>query len=234
MPASSSKNIQKLENALGASFRNRDLLNEALTHKSFHHETKEKDSSYNERLEFLGDSVLGLVISEHLFKMIPQLSEARMSKIKSEIVKESSLYEIAVDLSVGQCLRLGKGEELSGGRKKRSVLADAVEALIGSLFLDAGFEAARATILRLFEQKISSAASKNEGTDHKSELQELSQELFGTLPVYRITAQQGEEHEKIFTSEVLINGEIFGSGEGRSKKESEKSAAAIALDRLKR
>lgn len=234
MPASSSRNIQKLENALGASFRNRDLLNEALTHKSFHHETKEKDSSYNERLEFLGDSVLGLVVSEHLFKMIPHLSEARMSKLKSEIVKETSLYEIAVELSVGECLRLGKGEELSGGRKKRSVLADAVEALIGALFLDAGFGAARETVLRLFEQKISRAASRHEGTDFKSELQELCQELFGSLPVYRVAAQEGEEHEKIFTSEVMINGELYGSGTGRSKKESEKAAADAALRRLRR
>ncbi|MCE5312284.1 MAG: ribonuclease III [Nitrospiraceae bacterium] len=233
MPASYSKNLSKLENALGVSFRDRELLNEALTHKSFYHESREKNISYNERLEFLGDSVLGLVVAEYLFSINPQLSEARMSKIKSLVVKEASLHDIAEEISVGSCLRLGKGEESSGGRSKKSVLADAVEAIIGAVFLDAGFDAARKTVLHLLEEKILRAASKNEGTDHKSELQELSQELFGSLPVYRIAAQEGEEHEKIFTSEVIVNGELFGSGRGRSKKESEKAAAEAALKKLR-
>ncbi|MBN2655107.1 MAG: ribonuclease III [Nitrospirae bacterium] len=233
MPACFSKNTTELEALLGISFLNRDILSEALTHKSFHHESHNKKSFYNERLEFLGDSVLGLIVAEHLFGLAPMLSEAQMSKLKSQIVKEAVLYEIALDLAVGDYLRLGKGEELSGGRHKKSLLADAVEALIGAVFLDAGYDAAKMTVLKLFEKKIWNALSKKDGVDYKSELQEFTQEFFGKLPLYNIVNEQGEEHEKVFTSEVYIDCDLLGTGRGRSKKESEKAAAKEALAKIK-
>ena len=233
MPACFLRNTTELEALLGISFADRDILGEALTHKSFYHESQNKECFYNERLEFLGDSVLGLVVAEYLFYLEPSLSEAQMSKMKSQIVKESVLYEVALNLSLGDYLRLGKGEESSGGRQKRSVLADAVEALIGAAFLDAGYKAAKNTVLKLFHEKITGALSIRSGVDFKSELQELTQEIYGCLPVYTVINEQGEEHEKIFTSDVSVNGSLLGRGSGRSKKESEKAAAKEALNKIK-
>jgi ribonuclease-3 len=155
-----------------------------------------------------------------------------MSKMKSYLVKESVLFETATRLSLGKYLRLGRGEESTGGRQKKSILSDAVEALFGAIFLDSDYETAKSVILRLFSDKIDNIISKKEGYDFKSELQEKSQGLFGVLPEYRIVKQEGEEHKKVFTAEVYINGQLYGSGTGKSKKDAQMNAAKEALKKL--
>ncbi|MBI5213996.1 MAG: ribonuclease III [Nitrospirae bacterium] len=232
MPASFSKNTEKLEDSLGYRFKDKALLTDALTHKSYHHENPHDAPGHNERLEFLGDSVLGLVIAEDLFLKDAMLTEADMSKMKSYLVKESVLFEIASRLSLGKYLRLGRGEESTGGRQKKSILSDAVEALLGAVFLDSDYKTAKSVITRLFKDKISFAVAQKEGYDFKSELQEKSQSLFAVLPEYKIVKQEGEEHKKIFTAEVYINGQLYGSGTGKSKKDAQMSAAKEALEKL--
>lgn len=227
------RDISGLEDNLGYKFTNNKLLLEALTHRSFYHENPGKAENYNERLEFLGDSVLGFVIVEHLFLSDRRLSESVMAKTKSYLVKESVLSEIADTISVGKYLRLGKGEEATGGRTKKSLLADAVEAILGAVYLDSGYESVRSLILRLFKDKIDSIMSSGEFHDFKTELQEKTQMLFGTIPEYTMIKQEGEEHRKTFTVEVRIEGEKYGMGYGRSKKEAETLAAREALKELR-
>lgn len=232
MPALFSKNIQELEKSLGYVFNNKRLLLEAITHRSFFHESPNDNCNYNERLEFLGDAVLGLSISHILFLYEPNLTEASMSKMKSYLVNKSVLFEIALSLSLGNYIRLGKGEELSGGRSKKSVIADAMEALIGAIFLDSNYETVRSLIYRLYLNKISDVISQKEGYDFKSELQEKVQRIFGVLPEYRIIKQEGEEHMKIFTVEVYIKNNTYGIAQGKSKKEAQMFAAKKALEKL--
>lgn len=233
MPVSYLKDIAKLEKGLGYSFNNRELINEALTHKSFHHENPDKVLTNNERLEFLGDSVLGLTVVEYLFNCNPGLSEALMSKIKSYIVRGSLLSEVAAELNLGLHLRLGKGEDDTGGRRKENVLADAMEAVIGAVYIDSGYAAAREVILRLLKKKIISVITSGQYCDYKTELQEKSQMVFGVLPEYRVIKQEGEEHLKTFTVNVFIAGEKYGRGVGKSKKEAQTEAAKEALERIK-
>jgi ribonuclease-3 len=232
MPVLSSGNIQAIEASLGYTFRNESLLTAALTHKSYHHENVSAVKTHNERLEFLGDSVLGLIIAEALFLNKESLSEAWMSKIKSYLVKEQVLFEVASKLSLGDYLSLGKGEESTGGRQKKSVLSDAFEALVGAVFLDSDYVTAKDVVLGLFNEMIELAVIKKEACDFKSELQEKVQSALGTLPEYRIVNQEGAEHKKIFTTEVYIRGTLFGSGTGWSKKESQMDAAKEALKKL--
>jgi len=232
MHVSCSENLEKLEKDLGYSFRNRELLAEALTHKSFHHEHPRKAPKYNERLEFLGDSVLALVIVEHIFTLEMEYSESLMSKIKSYLVRGSLLSEIAAELSLGHYIRLGRGEEDTGGRRKKSILADALEAVFGTIYLDGGYESARRVILSLFKDRITSSIASGEYLDYKTELQERSQTLFGVLPEYRVVGQEGDEHLRMFTVEVFIGGTQFGRGVGRSKKEAETLAAKEAMERF--
>lgn len=233
MPVSYLKDIAKLEKSLGHCFNNRGLVNEALTHKSFHHENSDKVFSHNERLEFLGDSVLGLVVVEYLFNNKPALSEALMSKIKSYIVRGSFLSDVASELNIGRYLRLGKGEDDTGGRLKGNILADAMEAVIGAVYIDSGYPAAREVILRLLKKKIIAVITSGQYCDYKTELQEKSQMVFGVLPEYRLIKQEGEEHHKTFTVNVFIAGENCGSGRGKSKKEAQTEAAKEAMEKLK-
>lgn len=232
MRAFYSENILDLEESIGYSFRDKNLLTEALTHKSFYHENPDKSFSYNERLEFLGDSVLGLVIAGCLFSRMPGLSESVMSKIKSFLVKGSVLSEIALQIELGKYLRLGRGEEDTGGRHKKSLLANALEAVFGAIYLDSGYESARDTILRLYDGRAEDAISSGQYHDYKTELQEKSQMLFGELPDYRLVEQTGAEHSRIFTVDVLISGNILGRGRGRNKKEAQTLAAKEAMERL--
>ena len=226
------ENIAELEKHFGYIFKNKALLIEALTHRSFYHENPDKSTDHNERLEFLGDSVLGFVIVEYLFFSDKKFTESVMAKIKSYLVKESVLSEVANSISLGKYLRLGKGEEASGGRSKKSLLADTVEALLGAVYLDGGYKKVRELILRLFREKIDVIMHSNELYDFKTELQEKTQLLFSTLPEYRVIKQEGEEHKKIFTIEVFITGKKFGKGTGKSKKEAQVLAAKEALLRL--
>ncbi len=234
MRASFSRNIEKLEKDLGHSFGNRDLLAEALTHRSYHHENPDRVPFYNERLEFLGDSVLGLVVVEYLFRHRMSFTESEMSKIKSFVVRGSLLSEIAEGISMGDYLRLGRGEEETGGRTKKSLLANAMEAVFGAVYLDAGYEAAKKTVLGLFEERILEAIRSGQYHSYKTELQEESQLRFGVLPEYRVVSQEGEEHRKTFTVEVFIEGKRFGRGKGKNKKEAQTSAAKEAWEQLKK
>ena len=222
----------ELEKNLGYTFQNKTLLQEALTHKSYSHENPQQAPGCNERLEFLGDSVLGFVIVEYLFLSKNKLSESVMSKTKSYLVQESMLSEIARSLSLGSYLLLGKGEEATGGREKRSLLADAVESILGAVYLDGGYRKVRKLILKLFKEKIDSVMSSGDFHDFKSELQERSQLLFSTIPEYRLVKQEGEEHDKIFTVAVYISGEKLSTGIGRNKKQAETIAAREALRQL--
>jgi ribonuclease-3 len=226
--------ISHLENSLGYCFRDKKIFLEALTHKSFFHENPDKADAYNERLEFLGDSVLGFVIVEYLFLSDYKLTESVMAKTKSYLVKESVLSEIANAISLGKYLRLGKGEEVTGGRTKRSLLADAVEALLGAVYIDGGYEKARSLIIRLFKEKIDAIMRSGEFHDFKTELQEKTQLLFSTIPEYKIIRQEGAEHKKLFTIEVYIEGERYGDGTGKSKKEAETLAAKEALQKFQK
>lgn len=232
MPVSYSKNIEILEKAIGYSFSDKGLLAEALTHRSFYHENRHAAFSYNERLEFLGDSVLGLVIVENIFSHPSKPAESVMAKIKSYLVRGEVLSEIANEISLGGYLRLGKGEEDTGGRRKKSILADAMEAVFGAVYLDSGYATTREIIIRLFRDRISGVIKSGQYHDYKTELQEMSQTLFGVLPEYRITGQEGDEHKKIYTVDVVISGEEFGKGIGRSKKEAETKAAGEAIRKM--
>ena len=226
------KDIADLEKRFGYVFKNRKLLTEALTHRSFYHENPDKSITHNERLEFLGDSVLGFVIVEYLFSSDKEFTESIMAKIKSYLVKESILSEIADSISLGKYLKLGKGEEATGGRAKKSILADTIEALLGAVYLDGGYKKVKAVVLKLFRKEIDTLMDSTRFYDFKTELQEKTQLLFGVLPEYRVVKQEGEEHEKVFTIEVFIEGKKFGKGSGKSKKEAQTLAAREALSQL--
>lgn len=232
MPVCYSKNIEILEKNLCYSFKNKDLLVEALTHKSFFHENPDLARSFNERLEFLGDAVLGCVIASYLFNHPSLFPESIMSKIKSFVVRGSILHEIALKLDLGAFLRLGKGEEETGGRQKRSILANAMEAVFGAVFIDGGYEKVRKVIFTHFEERLNIVITSGQYHDYKTELQEITQNLYGMLPQYKIVSQTGEEHKKVFTIEVVIDGKRMGSGSGKSKKEAQMMAAREALSRL--
>jgi ribonuclease-3 len=224
--------LELLEKKLCYEFTDRGLLMEALTHKSFHFENKGKSGGFNERLEFLGDSVLGLAVAGELFSMPGVLDESVMSMIKSYVVSGEVISEVALGLGLGDFLLLGKGEDDSGGRQKRSVLANAMEAVIGAVYADAGYKEARSLVLRLFGRKIEGAMESDIYKDFKSELQEVSQEIFSELPEYRVAEEEGPEHEKTFSVEVLIRGKLYGSGKGTNKKEAQQAAAREALEGL--
>lgn len=233
MPVYYSENIETLEKKLGYSFKNKDLLIEALTHKSFYHENPEKARSFNERLEFLGDAALGCVMAAYLFNHPYSFPESIMSKIKSFMVKGANLYDVAQRLELGSFIRLGKGEEETGGRQKRSILANAMEAVLGAIFIDGGYDKVAEVIQNLFKERLNYVIASGQYHDYKTELQEMTQTLYGVLPEYRIVSQVGEEHKKLFTVEVIINGRAMGSGMGKSKKDAQMMAAREAIRRLR-
>ena len=221
-----------LEKQIGYRFSDKSILIEALTHKSLHYENPKDAPVYNERLEFLGDSVISLVVVESLYNLRGRHQESEMSKIKSFVVKGTTLSAVAKEISMGDYLRLGKGEDDSGGRKKVSILANALEALIGAVYIDGGIERARQCVDRLLGDRLEEAVESGQYHDYKTELQEECQMRFGSLPEYRLAAQKGLEHEKTFEVEVLISGEPYGRGVGRSKKEAQTAAAKEAIIKL--
>ncbi len=232
MHVSSSEDIQNLEAHLAYSFKKASFIEEALTHKSFAQEKSEKSYFFNERLEFLGDAVLELVIREYLYKTYPQYTEAGLSKIKAYAVQEATLAEVASKLDIGSYLRLGKGEESSGGRKKSSLLANAFEAIIAAIYLDGGLKNTKRFVLRNLEKKIKNLIEKNLIFDFKTSFQEFVQEKFGVLPKYRIKREEGPEHMKTFEVEVFIKKNLYGTGRGGNKKEAEQKAAKKGLKKL--
>lgn len=217
---------------LGWDFGDPGLLERALTHRSWCAE--HPGSLSNERLEFLGDAVLGMAITDELIRRHPDRSEGWLSRARSDLVRAGTLYAVAVELSLGEFIRLGKGEELTGGREKPSILADAVEAVIGAVYLDGGFPAADAVIGRHFGPRLDEQAALHEAVDmpapadHKSRLQELCARGGGPIPVYT-WIESGPEHEKTFSVEVILDGISLAVGAGRSKKQAEQDAAAHAL-----
>ncbi len=232
MHASSLDDIQILETKIDYSFKNKSLIEEALTHKSFTKERLENLEFYNERLEFLGDAVLELVICDYLFKTYAHYTEAELSKIKSYAVQASTLSDAASKLDIGSHLRLGKGEETSGGREKPSLLADAFEAVLAAIYLDGGFKKAKEFALKTLEDKIKVLIEKKLLFDFKTRFQEIVQEKFGVLPRYRVHKEEGPEHKKIFEIEVFIKNDFYGRGKGKSKKEAEQKAAEAGLKKI--
>jgi len=233
MHASSSENIQLLETKIGYKFKKKSLIKEALTHKSFAKEKLGNSEPFNERLEFLGDAVLELIISDYLFSTYPQYTEAELSKIKAYAVQESTLADIALKLGIGACLRLGKGEETSGGRKKPSLLANAFEAILAAIYFDGGFKKAKDFTLRNLKERIKTLIKRDLLFDFKTRFQEIVQEKFGVLPRYRVYREEGPEHMKTFEVEVFIKNEFYGSGRGKSKKEAAQKAAEVGLKKIK-
>ena len=222
----------EIESGLNYSFRDKGLLRQALTHRSYIGASRKAQAAgHNERLEFLGDAVLDLVFSEYLYHT--GFNEAEMSRIRSIMVRGSELAKAAGKISMGKVLLLGKGELSTGGRAKQSILAGAFEAVIGAIYLDGGYAAAKKTLMDIFGEKIKAVIESGQFRDAKTELQELCQKLFGRLPVYRLLKEEGKEHEKFFTSGVFISKKPYGQGTGRTKKEAETTAAREALERLR-
>ena len=211
-------------------FKSLELLNLSLTHRSVQNERLE--GSNNERLEFLGDSVLGLVSASLLYRRFPQKAEGELAKIKSVVVSEEILSGLALELALDTVLVLGKGEEQTGGRTKKTILADAMEALIGALYLDSGFKAAENFIVPKINREIDRVLAKKGREDYKSELQELSQKLYKSYPVYTLVNKTGPEHERHFWIEVSVNGISYGPCVGRNKKTAEQEAARLAWEAL--
>jgi ribonuclease-3 len=186
----------------------------------------------NERLEFLGDAVLGLVVTDHIYRSYPDLPEGELAKVRASVVSAAALSDVAAELQLGDALLLGKGESGSGGREKPSILADALEAVIGALYLEQGWNRARDLILDLLGDRIAAASAGPGGQDYKTRLQELSARLFGELPRYYVV-DEGPDHAKRFFADVRIAGQIRGRGEGRSKKQAEAAAARNAWEDLR-
>lgn len=212
-------------------FRKWDLLDRALTHRSYTNERK--GCQHNETLEFLGDSVLQLAVNEHLFLSFPGMRESRLSRIKSYVVSKKTLASIASEIGIGPLLRLGRGEIATGGLGKESNLANALEAVIAALYLDRGFEAVRRHLLPLLEPFIRRMLNNEADFDNKSQLQEWVQRRFKSRPVYRLVGAEGPEHDRIFRVEVLVEGTVWGRGEGGRKAVAEDRAARDALDRIR-
>lgn len=217
-----------LETGLEYSFRQPGLLRLALTHRSVSSEDPARNN--NERLEFLGDAVLQLVVTDLLYDSYPRLAEGQMAKVRAAVVSRQTLAEVARLLRLGEYVELAPSEEATGGRAKDSILADAVEAIIGAVYLDGGIEPARELVLRFWEERVAERAKDPGVKDYKTRLQELTARD-GRRPEYRVEGK-GPDHDRRFTAVVSVSGTEYGSGEGRSKKEAEQAAARKALDRL--
>lgn len=221
-----------MEERLGYSFRNRALLETALTHSSYANENRASGIVCNERLEFLGDSVLGVTVADFLYRHFPDMPEGRMTRLRAELVCEQSLHRVALELHLGDYLRLGKGEEHNGGRKRASILSDAVEAVIAAMYLDAGMETAAGFIHRCLLDDVRAIETPT-FTDYKTSLQELVQRHSGQVLSYELVGEEGPDHAKTFRVQVCLNGDPIGRGTGRTKKEAEQTAAANALEALR-
>jgi ribonuclease-3 len=209
---------------------NPGLLEQALAHRSWCAENPGTGS--NERLEFLGDAVLGIVVTDHLYRTYPEMSEGELAKVRASVVNSAALAELAAELRIGDALLLGKGEDQSGGREKPSILADAMEALIGAVYLDKGWVASVQMVMNLMGDRIEMAAAGPGGQDYKTRLQELCARMYDQLPVYSVS-DEGPDHAKEFQAVVHLRGHAEGSGRGRSKKQAEQAAARAAWESLR-
>ncbi|MBN1862244.1 MAG: ribonuclease III [Dehalococcoidales bacterium] len=222
--------LAAFEAKLGVSFSDPLRLRQALTHSSYLNENPLEAPECNERLEFLGDAVLGLVISEKLYRDLPQADEGEMTKLRAALVKRDTLARVAAAIGLGDYLYLGRGEESSGGRRKKANLACALEAVIAAVFLDQGPAATEDFILRLFQEELAHALSQGGTTNYKSRLQELLQSRGQSPPVYHLVETSGPDHERRFTIEVRAGNTVLGRGSGKSKKLAETAAARAALE----
>lgn len=221
--------MKELQEKLNYRFKDKSLIVTALTHSSFANEHR---CQSNERLEFIGDSVLGMVVAIHLYRTFPSLPEGKMTRMRAELVCEQSLWEVADKLCFGENLRLGKGEALTGGRERHSILADCVEAVIAALYIDGGFDVAKGFIDTHILSKLDKVGTVPTG-DCKTRLQELVQRTPGRSLSYEMLSESGPDHMKVFCAAVYLDGVMIGQGQGRTKKEAEQNAAAKALEELK-
>ena len=224
--------IKELETAIGYQFRNITLLQNALAHSSYANERWHNSLMSNERLEFLGDSILGMVVAEFLFKKYPDRPEGELTRLRADMVCETSLADVAARIGVGEHLMLGHGEERFGGRSRASILADAVESVIAASFLDGGMAAAEGIITRFVLCDV--PVSRLHNTDYKTALQELVQQKKNQTLRYQLVGESGPDHDKQFTAQVLLNDQVVGEGIGSSKKRAEQDAARVALENLKK
>jgi ribonuclease-3 len=220
----------KLQAEIGVSFRDPSLLQQAFVHRSYLNENLDFTLGSNERLEFLGDAILGLVIAESLYRQSDSLDEGDMTKLRAALVRQDSLAQLALSMGLGDYLYLGQGEDKGGGRKRARNLACAMEALIGAVFVDQGFESAKDLVTRLFSHNVRKVVDQGLVIDYKSKLQELVQAQRQERPTYRVVEAAGPDHDKTFWVEVLVGGEFLGRGCGKSKQSAEKEAAKQALE----
>ena len=222
--------IKDLETAIGYRFKNISLLQNALTHSSYANERWHDSLKSNERLEFLGDSILGMVVAEYLYRNFPDRPEGELTRMRADMVCETSLAVVANKLDLGSHLLLGHGEEQGGGRTRPSILADAVESVIAAAFLDGGFEAAERIIKQFILVEV--PVTRLHNRDYKTALQELVQQKKNQVLSYALVGESGPDHDKSFQVEVSLNGTVVGSGNGRSKKRAEQDAARVAIEHL--
>jgi ribonuclease-3 len=225
----STDGLETLTRRLGYEFTDAALLRRALAHRSWCAEVGGLPS--NERLEFLGDAVLGWVIAEIAYRRHIDLPEGKLTDLRKSVVNATALAQVAESIGLGEHLLLGKGEDAAGGREKPSILSDALEAVLGAVYLDGGVDAAKALVARLFSGRLETAAGQLDRLDHKTVLQELTARLYDAAPVYLLT-ETGPDHSKTFTATVLVEGVALGVGEGKSKKLAEQQAASEAFDAL--
>ena len=222
--------IKDLETAIGYRFRNIQLLHNALTHSSYANERWHNSLLSNERLEFLGDSVLGMLVAEYLYKTFPDRPEGELTRMRADMVCEHTLATVANKIGLGEHLLLGHGEERLGGRSRESILADATESVIAACFLDGGIEAALGVVRQYILVEV--PVTKLHNVDYKTKLQELVQQKKNQVLTYKLVGESGPDHDKHFEVEVSLNGKVVGFGSGSSKKRAEQSAAACAVDKL--
>lgn len=221
--------IKRLLHELGYAFKNEALLLEALTHRSFVNEATDPHVRDNERYEFLGDAVIDLIVSEELMRRHPDAREGALSRMRASIVSETAFSGLSISAALGEALRLGRGEDLSGGRTKPSLIANAFEALVAAIYLDGGLEAAREMLLVHLLFPESGAPLRG---DPKTEIQQRIQAKQHITPTYRVVEESGPDHSKMFVVEIVVGGEVLGKGSGRTKKEAEQNAAAVVLQEL--
>lgn len=231
MNAIRTQQLQKFCSELGINLQNLKLLDVALTHSSYAHEAK-KHPQYNERIEFLGDSVLSIIVSTYMFMNYPKMSEGLLTKYRAHLVCEASLYRYAKNMGIGECLLLGRGEELGGGRQRASILADAFESVLGAVYIDQGFEYAQKYLLNIMQADIDATCTYGINSDYKTRLQEKLQRNGDISIVYDIIGSSGPEHRKEFVAEVSVEGKPIGKGSGFTKKDAEQQAAKQALENV--
>jgi ribonuclease III len=225
-------NIEEIEQKLNLNFKDKDLFKKSLTHRSFLNENKGEDLKHNERLEFLGDAVLELIVSEYLFDKYPERAEGDLTSFRAAVVRTDSLAKISRELNIGAYLLMSKGEEMTGGRDKDYLLANTFEAILGAIYLDQGYTAVRNFVVKHLIPQIENIVKYRLDIDAKTKLQERAQSLFKRTPVYTVIKEKGPDHSKTFTVKVSINRKTYGMGEGISKQKAEEGAAVEALKKI--